>query len=436
MRTKTKTLMEYVVPTILSGISIVLLTVVDGIFVGRGVGTDALGAVNIALPFFLLIGAVYMLITIGGITITAIRLGREDTTGANQTFMSSFIAMVVVSAIMFLLTICFPNQLARLLGANETFHSMVVDYIFWYGLFIIPSGLAVALQGFCRNDGSPVLVSVAVIACTATNIFGDWLLVFPLQMGVKGAALASGVAQVVALLVVLTHFMRKKGVLRFCKAKLEAALFKKIAFRGLPEMISQFALPITTLCLNYVLIHRVGDTAVNAFSIMNYVASFSSAIFIGTSEGLQPLFGQSYGAKNKEDLKYYFHAGLRISLVGSLVIFALTSLFGSQICTLFGADQAAYETTIAALPQFVWCFVFVSLNAIISSYLYSTKRTREAVILNIARGLIINSIVILTIPIIFGNSIIWFTAGIAEMIVLVLAVFLRKNSERGGIEFK
>lgn len=216
-QSRIKTLIKYVVPTILSGISMVLLTVVDGIFVGRGVGTDALGAVNIALPFIMIVNALFMLITIGGITIAAIRLGRKDTTGANQVFVSSVIAMAVVSATLSLISVFFPDQLTRLLGANDTFQGMTSEYIFWYGLFIIPSGLGIALQGFCRNDGSPILVSAAVITGTIVNIFGDWLFVFPLQMGVKGAALATGIAQVVSLLVVLTHFMQKKESCVFAK---------------------------------------------------------------------------------------------------------------------------------------------------------------------------------------------------------------------------
>lgn len=433
---RAKKLVRYVVPTVLSNLSICLFTVVDGIFVGRGVGTVALGAVNLALPFVLVVLALDMLATIGGVTVTAIRLGRGDKEGANQAFMSSLVGIVAISIVLFIAGVCFAGPLARLLGANDTYFEMVTDYLFWYGIFIIPSGFGMLLQGFCRNDGAPALVGAAVISGTVLNIFGDWLFVFPLQMGVKGAAIATGISQTVAMLIVLTHFIRKKGDLRIAKFKPNAALFRKVAVRGLPEMIAQFATPVTTLCLNYVLIRRLGDTAVNAFSIINYVNALSAGIFFGASEGLQPLFGQSYGAKNADDLKYYFHTGLLISFIGSLIIFILILFAGGPVCALFGADHAAYDVTVSALPKFSWSFIFVSVNTIISAYLYSTKRTAEAVILNAGRGLLLNSVIISALPIVFGSGVIWFTAGIAEVLSFALAIALLKKSERYGIVFK
>lgn len=180
---------------------------------------------------------------------------------------------------------------------------MATEYLFWYAVFIIPSALNTVLMGFCRNDSSPVLVSVATMISTACNIFGDWLLIFPIPMGLKGAAVATGLSQTLSLLIVLAHYLLRKGNLYFHLPKLDQALFKKIMVRGLPESISQLATPVMTLCMNMVLVQHMGDIGVNAFSIISYVASFSIAVFLGSSEGLQPLFGQSYGAKQPANKK-------------------------------------------------------------------------------------------------------------------------------------
>ena len=181
---------------------------------------------------------------------------------------------------------------------------MTKEYTFWYSIFIIPSGFSTAMQGFCRNDGSPILVSFAIITGTVFNIIGDYIFIFPLEMGLKGAAIATGISQIITLLIVLVHFLRKKGDLRIKKVQIQKELFKKIFTRGLPECIAQFAIPITTLWMNYMLMENFGEIAINAYSIISYVASFSVAIFFGTSEGLQPLIGQSFGAKNEKDLKF------------------------------------------------------------------------------------------------------------------------------------
>lgn len=301
---------HYVIPTVLSNVCFFLFTVVDGIFVGRGVGTNGLGAVNLVMPFTMIVMAFFMLINVGGVTIFAIRIGQGDPKGANQIFRNGMVMLGVVACALSLIGIFGADKLCTLFGANETFHALSVDYLFWYAIFIVPSGLSLGLQNYCRNDGAPGLVSIAVIVSTVLNIFGDWLLIFPFAMGTKGAAIATGVSQSMGLLVMLTHFIRRKGILRFGKTQIEGKLLGEIIIRGLPEGIGQLATPVMTLCMNLVLIRTIGDIGVNAFSVISYVASFTVAVFFGTSEGLQPLFGQSYGAKNKSDMVFYFKVGL------------------------------------------------------------------------------------------------------------------------------
>lgn len=432
---RVKNLIKYVVPTTLSSVCFFLFTIVDGIFVGHGVGTNGLGAMNLALPFVMVVNAVFMITTIGGVTITAIRLGREDIAGANQAFMHAITGSFIATIILAVIGVFFTEPLVILLGANQTFHDLAKEYLFWYSLFIIPSGMSVVFQGFCRNDGSPILVSAAVIISTIFNIFGDWLLVFPLRMGMKGAALATGISQTIALFIVLTHFLLKKGTLRFHRPKLESAVFRKILLRGLPEGISQLSTPVMTLCMNLVLARKIGDIGVNAFSIISYVASFSVAIFFGTSEGLQPLIGQSYGQENQKDMKFYFHMGLIINFVGSILINLLLLFIGGNICKLFGADAETLNFTVQSMPLFSWGFTIMSLNVMISMYLYSTKRSKQAIIINILRSLILNSLVILCLPMLFKQEfIIWFTFGIYEIFVFIIAVVLLKQSEKNEIK--
>ena len=210
MNPRIKTLLKYIVPTVLSQCAFFLFLIIDGIFVGNGVGTDALGAVNLALPFVMVVGAVFMLTTIGGVTITAIRIGRKDFDGANDAFMNSLFCTLAVSAVFTLIGVFFTKPLAAMLGAGGVYEKMVTDYLFWYSLFTVPSALAVALQGFGRNDGAPVFVMVSTILSTMLNIFLDWLFVFPLRMGLKGAAIATGISQTVGFLIISVHFVMKR----------------------------------------------------------------------------------------------------------------------------------------------------------------------------------------------------------------------------------
>ena len=433
---RTKNIIRYVVPTILSGVCFFLFTVVDAIFVGRGIGTNALGAMNLIGPFVMIVGAVNMLINIGGVTIFAVRKGKGDIAGANKVFSHGMILMLCISTALSFIGMFFADGICTMLGAGETFHHLAVDYLFWYSLFIIPSALSTGLQNYCRNDGAPGLVGMVVIITTICNIFGDWLLIYPVAWGTKGAAIATGISQTIGLFILLTHFIRKQGNLRFVKTKPESSLFKEIMIHGLPEGISQLATPVMTFCMNMVLIENIGDLGVNAFSVITYIASFSMAAFFGASEGLQPLFGQSYGAGNEKDLKYYFKAGLNISFWGSAAVTIVSVLLSREICVLFGADAVTQEYVLKVLPQFAVGFIAMALNVMISSYLYSTERSSLASSISVLRSVVVNVAIILILPRIFGEGVIWFSLLIYEVIVLIIAVILLKHSERNGIHFK
>lgn len=430
-----KKLLKLVLPSVLSQVCMFLFTIVDGIFVGNGVGATALGAVNIVLPYILILSALYMLVAVGGATVTAIRFGRGDKEGANLAFLHAFAAIFAVSVVLTVVGVCFTRQLGYLLGANEAYIDYVTDYTFWYSVFIIPAGLSILLQFFGRNDGASMLVMVSTAVCSALNIFLDWLFVFPMQMALKGAAIATGISQTVGFLMLLSHFVLKKGDLRIRRFRPDAKLFRKILMRGAPESIAQFASPVSILCLNYVMLRMIGEIAVNAFSVIGYIASFSVAVFYGVSEGAQPLIGNAYGEKNESDLKFYFRVSLLIAFVGSLLLYLLFLIVSPNICRLFGLDAETLAFTVQKLPKYAINFVFMSLNTILSAYLYSTKRTGAAVTLNLLRSFVFTVSVILILPTLFGAELIWYTAAVYEALSLLAALLLVRATEKNGVVF-
>lgn len=433
--TQFKNVLKIVIPTVFSQCAIFLFTIIDGIFVGRGVGTDALGAVNMALPFMMIIAAAYLLTTIGGVTIAAIRIGRKDIDGANQVFMHALCLTALLSAIFMIIGTVFNEVLVTALGATGVYHDMVSEYIFWCSIFTIPSAMSIILQGFGRNDNAAVLVMIATIASTVCNVFLDWLFVFPLQRGLAGAAIATGISQLLSFVIIAMHFIRKRGDLRIGNFKVDGVLVKKILTRGLPEMLSQLTTPIMTICMNAVILRYIGNNGINAYSVISYISSFTFAIVLGVAEGMQPLFGQSYGEQNKQDMKYYFRVGRIISFVGSAFIYLVTFFVGANICRLFGADTAATEMSVVTMPKYGWMFLFAALNTMIAAYLYSTKRTKEAVLLNILRGFVFLPACIWGISIASNGTLVWFTVGIAEVLSLIAGTVIVKHSERNGLTF-
>lgn len=428
-----KNVAKFVIPTILSDLAMFLFLIIDGMFVGRGIGADALGAMNMVLPFIMILNAMFMITNIGGITMCAIRLGRKDTSGAVDVFMHSVLGVTVICFVMSLLGVFQTDFLCTLLGANEIYRPLTREYLFYYSIFIIPSGLMTIFSGFARNDGAPVQISIAIIFSTALNIFLDWLFIFPMQKGLMGAAVATGIAQTVGCILTGIPFLRRKGALYFRRFKPDRKLFKRMAIGGTPEALNQISAPISSICMNHVLLRNIGEIAVNSFAVMIYIASFAVAIFVGTAQGLQPLFGKSYGQKDHIKLRNYFRSGVLIAGLGSLGVFLLLILVGREACSLFVSDPVIMDYTVKHLPAFSAGFIFMALNVLVTAYLYSTECANKAIIINILRSLVVNVLVVFAIPFILGIEWIWFGLLLYEGIVLVIAVRLLWKVQRPRI---
>lgn len=436
MTEQKKNLRKYIIPAMIGNLSFFVLTIVDGMFVGNGVGPDALGAVSLAMPFVNLVWALSTLFNIGGVAVASVRLGRGDTEGANLAFMHALSANIAVFSVIGVAGILMSEKIALLLGANETYLQMVADYIFWYSVFLLPSTLGPCLNTFARNDGNPRIGLVMSFTCTAANIFGDWLMVYPLQKGIAGAAIATGVSGSLGAIVVLFHYILKKGRLGIRSFKPQFALYRKIMLRGLPEMISQFSNPIISFSMNRVLINHLGNAAVNAFSVIVYASSLFSSLLWGLASGLQPLYGASYGAKYDKSLKFYFKSGQIMAFAGGAGIFLLTFFVGNPLCAFFGADAASVPIVCGALPKYCLNYVFAAATAVIASYLFSTKRTKYAITVNVCRSIVFSFACINFLPLVFGYDFVWYTVTVSEFICMIIAMVLRRVSEKNGIVYR
>ena len=432
MREQTKKLFRYTIPSILGMMSVFIFSIIDGIFLGNGVGINAVGAINLAFPFVMVFSAVTMLTTIGGLTITAIRMGRKDYEGANRIFMLSFSLSACTGLLICTAGIFCTEFIARLLGATDTFLELVKEYIFWYSVFIVPCCLCITLNGFARNDGAPVLVSVLTIIATSLNVLGDYIFIFPLHMGLKGAAIATGISQTIAFCGVLCHFLFRRGRLHFGRAEWNPRLVLNIFKRGTPECAAQFSTPITMVCTNIVLAKYLGDVAINAYSLIMFIATFSASIFIGASQGLQPLFGNSYGSSSESDLKFYLKSGLALSFFSCLVVNTIIFFIGAFICSLFNADAASAALCEEQMTKYLIALAIESITVTISDFFYSTTRTKESLITYSARGFTVNILAVLLLPAIFGADSIWYAHLVTEIIVMSIALILLRHSTKDG----
>ncbi len=432
MNPKVKQLCSYIFPAVGSLFVTYLYNVMDGIFVGQGVGSSALGAVNIGVPFITFAVAIVSMFPMGGATIIAIRMGRGDKEGANNAFMTAFTLTVLTAVILTVARTVFSQQIVDLSGAyklGDEMRRMSADYLFYYSAFSLPMLMSNCLSVFVRNDGSPTLSFIGMCTGAVANIFLDWLFIFPLQMGVVGAAVASGLGQVFSLLVLFSHFIRKHGDLRIRRFTVQPVLIKKICRRGAPEAVTQLTTPVTALCYNLVLAGLVGDIGVSTYSVLSFIYSLANAVLSGVAQGLQPLWGNSYGKRDTNEINDYFRFGMAVNLVLSVLVSAGLILFNEPAIRIFSQDLELINAAAKALPIFSLSFIPMALNLVYTSLLYSTKRTKQSDIIAICRGIVVKAAAIFCIPIILGSNTIWAAPLVAEMITLAIAIILTKKTK-------
>lgn len=430
MNVSWKNLCRYIFPAMGGLFVTYLYNVVDGIFVGQGVGSAALGAVNIGVPFITFAVAIAAMFPMGGGTVVAIRMGREDKEGANHAFMTAFLLTLLASLLLTLIGMAFSRQIVDLSGGrtlSHTMRDMAADYLFYYCAFSVPMLMSTCLSVFVRNDGSPTLSFVGMCVGAGANIFLDWLFIFPMKMGVVGAAVASGLGQVFSVAVLLSHFVRKRGSLRFQRFPVNGALVGKICKRGVPEAASQLTTPVTALCYNLMLAKLVGDIGVSTFSVLSFIYSLVNAILSGTAQGLQPLWGLCYGERDTDRMNLYFRWGIRINAILSVVIYGLLFLFAEPVIRIFNRDPELVQNASAALPLFGLSFIPMALNLIYTAFLYSTKRTLQADAISLSRGIVLKAAAIFCIPVLWGIDVIWLAPFAAELLTLVLALALTRG---------
>ena len=432
MNTSIRALVRYILPA-LGGLFVTYLyNVVDGIFVGQGVGSAALGAVNIAVPFITTVVAVTAMFPMGGATVVAIRMGRGDKDGANHAFMAAFYLTVLSAAVLMLIGMAFSPQIVDISGAKHLsaeLREMAAQYLFYYSAFSVPMLMGTCLSVFVRNDGSPALSFVGMCAGAAANIVLDWLFIFPLQMGVVGAAIASGLGQVLTVLLLLTHFLRKRGELRFRRFAVSGALIGKVCKRGVPEAVTQLTTPVTALCYNLMLSRLIGDIGVSTFSVLSFIYSLANAVLSGVAQGLQPLWGLCYGRKDTDGMAWYLRSGLVINTVLSALIYGGLCFFDVPVIRIFNKEPELVAAASASLPLFALSFVPMALNLIYTAYFFSTKRTGTADAIAVSRGIALKALLIFCLPLAFGTETIWLAPFVTELLTLAAAVVLRRTSK-------
>ena len=421
---KTKELIRYVLPSVGSMMFYSLYVVVDGIFVGRGIGETALGAVNLATPALGFLSAIAFMLIMGAATIASISFGRGDKSRANDVFSNCLLVIGVLSIIFSMVALFFAEQLAIVCGAKGELIGETATYMRSYlgfGFFFVLSFL---FSTFVRNDGNPALAFWGMASGTILNIFLDWLFIYPLQMGILGAGLASGLGTVLSFSILVFHFILKRGELRFQRPRYNGALMKETLKRGFPEFVTQMCNPVLTYCYNIIVLRIHGEFGLAAFAMIGYLLYVFMAMSSGIAQGVQPLISRRFGQSKHKEERFFFRAGLVTNICVSALLYFITLLAGKTVYTIFSPDPALIDMAYHGTLYIGVGMVLSAVNISFSGYFLATQRTKQALIVAICRAFVFTAPIILLTPVILGNEAVWSGMIGSELCVAILSVFL------------
>ncbi|MBX7307755.1 MATE family efflux transporter [Clostridium chauvoei] len=424
-----KLFLKYSIPSVIGTLIFSIYIVIDGIFIGRAVGSSGLAAINIAMPFFSTSFAISLMVSVGGSTITSIELGQGDKEKARNTFSLAFYSLLSISIIASIITILFTKEIAIFLGATGELIKPVCEYLAILALFLPVFTCSGYLASGLRTIGKPNYSMICNIVGSVLNIILDYIMVIELNMGVFGAALASGIAFAVAFIVAILGYFNKNSVLKFVKCKVDLKKVGRFFYNGSSEALAEFAFAFSTYLFNIVLINRLGEMGVSAFSIIQYIASLVVAVFLGISTGISPIISYNYGAKNNKRIGSI----TKISLVvmTALGIICTTTLFvgGEGLIRLFvDGDEALIETTIGACKIYSTCFLISGINILASAYFTALEDAKTSIIISMLRGIIFISIGIIILSLFLDINGVWLTVTFAELMTVIISYRLMKKS--------
>lgn len=241
--------LKYAVPSALAMFVSSLYTIIDGIFVGQGVGDSALAAVNVIMPFTIMLFGIATMFAVGGGALVSKYLGEKNKESAAEVFRQVSKLLLMLSIGISLTCVVFASPLSRLLGATESIAGLAATYLRFYAMFCVPNLIGIALNSFVRNDGRPTLAMISTISGAVTNIILDYLFIFVFNLGIKGAAIATGLGQIVTVLILIPHFIFKRGALSFGNVKLNRTIIREFSNIGFPSFFTVFPISLILLSL-------------------------------------------------------------------------------------------------------------------------------------------------------------------------------------------
>lgn len=427
-----KLFLKYTIPAVISMVLAGSQTMIDGMFLGNFVGSNAIASVNIVSPFIQIAMGVSIVVGLGSLSIIGRKLGEGNVKESQNTFRTAMVIILLFSLLYGLLGITKAEFLGGILGADGVLIEGVTVYLRTISFFLIFHPLMIFLGFTDRIIGKPQLYLIATITTLTINVGLDYLLIKVFELGIFGAAFATGISYLGGFIVVLGPMLVKSNSLNIYKGRFEKSCIQPMLYNGMSEGIGSASGVIATYLFNLEFMSRSGADGVAAFTSIGYIVSFGILLLFGIADGISPILSYNYGNRMllrvKETMKMAIISGLSIGVI----LFCVMFFKGEFLVSMFAKGNSeiiSMGTTGARIYAFA--FLVNSINLIYSIYYTALGHAKESAIIALSRGLVCIIIGIKLWPLIFGIKGVWLTIPAAEYItVLVVAVLIKVRSNK------
>lgn len=417
---------KYAALNVLGMLGLSFYILADTFFISLGLGANGLTALNLALPVYSCIHGCGLMLGMGGATRYTILKSREETEGAKKIFTQTLLLALGFMLVFVLTGIFASDQLALALGADSAVFEMTKTYLKVILLFSPAFLLNQILLCFVRNHGNPRLSMFAMLGGSLSNVVLDYLFIFPMDMGIFGAVLATGFAPLISMMILSPYLLRQRAVFTPVKAGITLKHSLRTLSSGLPSLIAEISSGIVILVFNSILLRLQGNTGVAAYGVIANLSLVVLSVYTGISQGMQPLLSRNYGAGLRDNVKRISRYG-RVTVLGaSLIFYTLIFFFADPITGIFNSENnpQLQELAVWGMRIYFTGIFFAGFNLTESAGFAAVEQAFPAQAISLLRGFLLILPLSFLLSALFQTTGVWLAFPAAELLTSLAALFL------------
>lgn len=427
-----KEFFKYALLNILGMLGLSCYILADTYFISRGMGANGLTALNLAIPVYSFIHGSGLMLGMGGAIKYAIYKSQKKTGKTDAVFSITVLAAISLAALFFLAGLFGTEVLTKALGADTEVFSMTNTYLKVIMVFAPAFILNEVLLCFVRNDGGPQLAMTAMVTGSLSNIVLDYIFIFPAGMGIFGAALATGMAPFISMVILSSHWLKKKNGFCFQWRGISPVSLPSIISLGFPSLITELSSGVVIIVFNILLLGLEGNVGVAAYGVIANLSLVVMAVFTGIAQGMQPIVSQAYGHGDREKMKYVLRCAAVLMVTIACGIYGGVFLGADTVVSLFNSEHHPQLQLLATdgLRMYFTATGFAGFNILIAMYFSATEKAIPAHVTSLLRGLIVIVPMAFVLSKLWGVTGVWLAFPVTELLIAVLGIALYVSFEK------